>query len=81
MLHNVFVFGFAGVAALCALGAWINRAKRTVFFLAALAATATSFGIQVDTLPLSSSSCSLPRTAVSAVHAKRLAPHVPQSDL
>jgi len=50
-------------------------------FLAALAATATSFGIQVDTLPLSSSSCSLPRTAVSAVHAKRLAHHVPQSDL
>jgi len=38
MLHNVFVFGFAGVAALCALGAWINRAKRTVFFLSALAA-------------------------------------------
>jgi preprotein translocase subunit SecD len=42
MLHNVFVFGFAGVAALCALGAWINRAKRTVFFLAALAAASAA---------------------------------------
>ncbi len=50
-------------------------------FLAALAATATSFGIQVDTLLLSSSSCSLQRTAASPIQAKRLAPHVAQSDL
>ena len=35
MLHNVFVFGFAGIAALCALGAWINRSKRTVKALTA----------------------------------------------
>jgi preprotein translocase subunit SecD len=38
MLHNVFVFGFAGIAALCALGAWISRSKRTIFGLAALSA-------------------------------------------
>ncbi len=38
MLHNVFVYGFAGIAALCALGAWISRPKRSVFALAAISA-------------------------------------------
>ena len=38
MLHDIFVFGFAGIALLCALGAWISRPKRTIFFLAALSA-------------------------------------------
>ena len=38
MLHNVFVFSFAGIAALCAVGAWISRPKRSIFVLAALAA-------------------------------------------
>ncbi|MFO0593029.1 MAG: protein translocase subunit SecD [Polyangiaceae bacterium] len=42
MLHNVFVFGFAGIAVLCALGAWINRSKRTVFALSALSAASAS---------------------------------------
>src|SRR5689334_15260651 len=42
MLHNVFVFGFAGVALLSALGAWISRPKRTIFILAAFSAGAAS---------------------------------------
>ncbi|MEZ4310540.1 MAG: protein translocase subunit SecD [Polyangiaceae bacterium] len=42
MLQNVFLFGFAGVAALCALGAWISRPKRSVFILAALTAGAAA---------------------------------------
>ncbi len=42
MLHDIFVFGFAGIAALCALGAWISRPKRTLFFLAALAGGSAS---------------------------------------
>ncbi|MBK8256194.1 MAG: protein translocase subunit SecD [Polyangiaceae bacterium] len=42
MLHNVFVFGFAGVALLCVLGAWISRPNRTIFGLAAAAAGGAS---------------------------------------
>lgn len=42
MLHNVFVFAFAGVAALCAIGAWISRPKRTIFALAAISAASAS---------------------------------------
>jgi preprotein translocase subunit SecD len=42
MLHDIFVFGFAGIALLCALGAWISRPKRTIFVLAALSATSAA---------------------------------------
>jgi preprotein translocase subunit SecD len=42
MLHNVFVFGFAGIALLCAFGAWLSRPKRTVLALAAMSAGAAT---------------------------------------
>ena len=42
MLHDIFVFGFAGIALLCALGAWISRPKRTIFVLAALSAVSAA---------------------------------------
>ena len=38
MLHNILQFGFAGIAALCALAAWLNRSRRGSFTMAALAA-------------------------------------------
>jgi preprotein translocase subunit SecD len=38
MLHNILQFGFAGVAVLCALAAWLNRSRRGVFTMAALTA-------------------------------------------
>jgi preprotein translocase subunit SecD len=42
MLHNVFVYGFAGIAALSAVGAWISRPKRTIFALMAIAAASAA---------------------------------------
>ncbi|WP_434040717.1 MULTISPECIES: protein translocase subunit SecD [Sorangium] len=42
MLLNIFQFGFAGVAGLCLLGAWLSRPRRGVFAWAALAAGAAA---------------------------------------
>jgi preprotein translocase subunit SecD len=42
MLLNIFQYGFAGVAGLCLLGAWLSRAKRGVFAWAALSAGAAA---------------------------------------
>ncbi|WP_437719330.1 protein translocase subunit SecD [Sorangium sp. So ce448] len=42
MLLNIFQYGFAGVAGLCLLGAWLSRAKRSVFAWAALSAGAAA---------------------------------------
>ena len=42
MLHNILQFGFAGVAGLCLLGAWLSRGKRGVLAWAALAAGAAA---------------------------------------
>ena len=36
MLHNILQFGFAGIAVLCLLGAWLSRAKRGSLTWAAL---------------------------------------------
>src|SRR5688500_1135264 len=38
MLHDILRFGFAGIAGLCALGAWLHRPKRGVLLWAALSA-------------------------------------------
>lgn len=43
MLHNILQFGFAGVAGLCLLGAWLSRGKRGVLAWAAIAAGAAAF--------------------------------------
>ncbi|WP_437961661.1 protein translocase subunit SecD [Sorangium sp. So ce119] len=42
MLLNIFQYGFAGVAGLCLLGAWLSRPRRGVFTWAALAAGAAA---------------------------------------
>jgi preprotein translocase subunit SecD len=38
MLLNIFQYGFAGIAGLCLLGAWLSRPRRGVFVWATLAA-------------------------------------------
>ena len=38
MLHNLFQFGFAGLAGICLLGAFLRRAHRGSFFAAAITA-------------------------------------------
>lgn len=38
MIHDILRFGFAGVAVLCVLGAWLSRAHRGVLIWAALSA-------------------------------------------
>src|SRR5262245_16871879 len=38
MLHNILQFGFAGLAGVCMLGAWLSRAKRGSLLWAALSA-------------------------------------------
>ena len=38
MVQDIFQFGFAGLAVLSALGAWLSRAHRGVLILAALTA-------------------------------------------
>ncbi|MCC6553151.1 MAG: protein translocase subunit SecD [Polyangiaceae bacterium] len=43
MLHNILQFGFAGVAGLCLLGAWLSRPRRGVLTWAALAAGSAAF--------------------------------------
>ena len=49
MLHNLFQFGFAGLAGICLLGALLRRAHRGSFFTAAIsagaAAVAAHFGV------------------------------------
>ena len=42
MLLNIFQYGFAGVAGLCLLGAWLSRSRRSVFAWAALSAGAAA---------------------------------------
>ncbi|KYG03289.1 preprotein translocase subunit SecD [Sorangium cellulosum] len=42
MLLNIFQYGFAGVAGLCLIGAWLSRPRRSVFAWAALAAGAAA---------------------------------------
>lgn len=42
MLHNILQFGFAGIAVLCLLGAWLSRAKRGSLTWAALSAGAAA---------------------------------------
>ncbi|AKT41709.1 protein translocase subunit SecD [Chondromyces crocatus] len=42
MLHNILQFGFAGIAGLCLLGAWLSRAKRGVLMWAAISAGAAA---------------------------------------
>ncbi|WP_437774129.1 protein translocase subunit SecD [Sorangium sp. So ce1097] len=42
MLLNIFQYGFAGVAGLCLLGAWLSRPRRSVFVWAALSAGAAA---------------------------------------
>ncbi|MGK4004111.1 protein translocase subunit SecD [Sorangium sp. So ce1036] len=42
MLLNIFQYGFAGVAGLCLLGAWLSRSRRGVFAWAALSAGAAA---------------------------------------
>ncbi|WP_437668672.1 protein translocase subunit SecD [Sorangium sp. So ce131] len=38
MLLNIFQYGFAGIAGLCLLGAWLSRSRRSVFAWAAISA-------------------------------------------
>ncbi|HSO00228.1 MAG TPA: protein translocase subunit SecD, partial [Candidatus Nanopelagicales bacterium] len=42
MLHNILQYGFAGVAGLCLLGAWLSRARRGMLTWAAIAAGAAA---------------------------------------
>lgn len=42
MLHDILRFGFAGVAGLCLLGAWLSRPRRGVLIWAALSAACTA---------------------------------------
>ncbi|EYF07341.1 protein translocase subunit SecD [Chondromyces apiculatus] len=42
MLHNILQFGFAGIAGLCLLGAWLSRAKRGALLWAAVSAGAAA---------------------------------------
>jgi preprotein translocase subunit SecD len=42
MLLNIFQYGFAGIAGLCLLGAWLSRPRRAVFVWAALSAGAAA---------------------------------------
>ena len=42
VLHNLFQFGFAGIAGICLLGAFLRRAHRGSFFAAAICAGAAA---------------------------------------
>ena len=48
MLHNLFQYGFAGIAGLCFLGAWLSRARRGVLIWAGLAAAIAGIGAHYD---------------------------------
>ena len=48
MLHDILQFGFAGVAALCAIFAWLSRARRGVLLWAAASAGAAAIGAHYD---------------------------------
>ena len=44
MVHNLFQYGFAGVAGLCLLAAWLSRPRRAVFAWAAISAACAAIG-------------------------------------
>ncbi len=48
MLHNLFQFGFAGLAGICLLGGFLRRAHRGSFFAAALCAVAAAIAARYD---------------------------------
>lgn len=48
MLHNLFQFGFAGLAGICLLGAFLRRVHRGSFFAAAISAAAAAIAARYD---------------------------------
>jgi preprotein translocase subunit SecD len=48
VLHNLFQFGFAGLAGLCLLGAFLRRAHRGSFFAAAICAASAAIAAHYD---------------------------------
>src|SRR4051812_36207283 len=48
VLHNLFQFGFAGLAGICLLGAFLRRAHRVSFFAAAICAGSAAFAAHYD---------------------------------
>ncbi|APR79727.1 Protein-export membrane protein SecD [Minicystis rosea] len=48
MLHNLFQFGFAGLAGICLLGAFLRRAHRGSFFAAAISAGSAAIAAHYD---------------------------------
>jgi preprotein translocase subunit SecD len=48
VLHNLFQFGFAGLAGICLLGAFLRRAHRGSFFMAAIAAGSAAVAAHFD---------------------------------
>jgi preprotein translocase subunit SecD len=48
VLHNLFQFGFAGLAGICVLGAFLRRVHRGSFFMAAICAFAAAVAARYD---------------------------------
>jgi preprotein translocase subunit SecD len=51
VLHNLFQFGFAGLAGLCLLGAFLRRAHRASFFAAAMSAASAAVAAHFNGFP------------------------------